>query len=152
MLTFSSPSQRRLPPCWLPARKASVSIAMLNSTVPPLLLLGQLDFCWGDSTLFQKATGLYTRATQSTGGNSRNRLDARGGNSRSGKWAHGGGDSLAPLGPSPLARRPRRARLAPATCARRGRLALAPLPRAPPAPLPPRSLPTNYEELRRVLV
>ena len=53
----------------------------------------------------------------------------------------GGGDSLAPLGPSPFARRPRRARLAPATCARRGRLALAPLSRAPP--LPPRFLPTT---------
>ena len=62
------------------------------------------------------------------------------GASRSVEWTHGGGDSLAPLDPSPLARRPRRARLAPATCARRGRLALAPLPRAPPLPL--RSLPT----------
>ena len=49
-----------------------------------------------------------------------------------------GGDSLAPLGSSPLARRPRRGRLAPATRARRGRLAPAPLPCAPP--LPPRSL------------
>eukprot|EP00964_Phaeocystis_antarctica_P110711 scaffold75073_cov60-Phaeocystis_antarctica.AAC.2 len=44
MLTFSFPSQRRLPPCWLPARKTSVSIATLNSTVLPLLLLGRLGF------------------------------------------------------------------------------------------------------------
>ena len=55
------------------------------------------------------------------------------------------GDSLELVSPTrappPLARRPRRARLAPATCARRGRLALAPLPRAPP--LPPRSLPSR---------
>ena len=57
-----------------------------------------------------------------------------------GRVGHQGGDSLAPLAPSPLARRPCRARLAPATCARRGRLALVPLRRAPPLPL--RSLPT----------
>ena len=95
----------------------------------------------GDSGRFQKATGVYTRATRATGGDSRNRLGARGGNSL-GRVGARGGDSLAPLGPSPLARRPRRARLAPATCARRVRLAHAPLPR--PAPLPPRSLPSEY--------
>ena len=97
---------------------------------------------WGDWErdwdVFQKATGIHTRATRTTGGDSRNRLGARGGNSP-GRLGHQGGDSLAPLGPSPLARRPRRSRLAPATCARRVRLALAPLPRAPP--LPRRSLP-----------
>ena len=70
-------------------------------------------------------------------GNSRNGLGARGGNSLGRVRGPTGGDSLAPLAPSPLARRPRRARLAPATCARRGRLALAPLPRASPLPLRP---------------
>ena len=107
---------------------------------------------WGDWErdwdVFQKATGIHTRATRTTGGDSRNRLGARGGNSP-GRLGHQGGDSLAPLGPSPLARRPRRSRLAPATLARRGRLARSPLPRAPPLPL--RSLPTAKRRLRRVL-
>ena len=102
---------------------------------------GDWAFCWGDSALFQKATRPDTRATRRTGGNSRNRVRARGGNSLGRVDPRGGGDSLAPLGPSRLARRPRRGRLAPATCARRGRLAPAPLPRAPP--LPPRSLPSG---------
>jgi len=85
---------------------------------------------------------LHTGDSAHTGGDSRNRLSAPGA-----ATLHAGasvgprmGDSLAPLAPSPLARRPRRARLGPATCARRGRLALSPLPCAPP--LPVRPLPT----------
>ena len=90
---------------------------------------------------FHVPTGNTSGATGNSCGDSRFRLGARGGNSP-GRLGHQGSASLAQLGPSPLARRPRRARLAPATCVRRVRLALAPLPRAPP--LPPRSLPMWY--------
>eukprot|EP00964_Phaeocystis_antarctica_P015936 scaffold8826_cov63-Phaeocystis_antarctica.AAC.1 len=94
------------------------------------------------------STGKTSGATANSCGDSRFRLGARGGNSP-GRLGHQGSASLAPLGPSPLARRPRRARLAPATCARRVRLALAPLPRAPP--LPPRSLPISERISERSL-
>ena len=129
-------SKRRLAASRLPLAASRLPLAALR--FPLTFFTGRLAFCWGDSALFQKATRPDTRATRRTGGNSRNRVRARGGNSLGRVDPRGGGDSLAPLGPSRLARRPRRGRLAPATRARRGRLAPAPLPCAPP--LPPRSL------------
>ena len=53
---------------------------------------------------FHVPTGNTTAATGNTCGDSRYRLGARGGNSP-GRLGHQGGASLAPLGPSPLARR-----------------------------------------------
>ena len=86
----------------------------------------------GDWGLFQKATRLYTRATRSTGGDSRGRLGARRSNSPL-RLGHQGGASRRGWRRLAAASRPGRGRLAAARCA-------APLPRAPP--LPRRSLPT----------
>ena len=86
---------------------------------------------------WDQATGRLARACGEWGLSNR-RLGARGGKSR-GRVGPRGGDSLVPFARAPLASRPPVVPLAPATCARRGRLARSPLPRAPPLPL--RSLP-----------
>ena len=81
-------------------------------------------------------------------GRTHERVDPRGDNSRE-RVAPGGRKSRGRLAPPLWASRPRRARLAPTTCARRRvRLAHAPLPR--PAPLPPRSLPILYQGLTEI--